>query len=355
MKRVLRYFIRGVLLVAFPLVVIAGAVYFYATGGRYVTTENAYVKAEIIGISPEIDGRVSAVSVVDNQFVETGALLFEIDRAPFEIELAAAEAELNNVLQHIAALRAHYLEGQMQLVAAAELVRYLALEYERQEQLQTKGIGARAKYEAAEHGLAMAHREIAVIEERNRIVVAELAGDPDQPAERHPLFQLALAARDRAALDLERTRVHAPASGYLSNVVLEAGEHIQAGEPVFALVASGNPWVEANLKEVHLTYVEVGQQATVVVDAYPDLTWTASIESISPATGAEFALLPPQNATGNWVKVVQRIPVRLHLIPAPGAPLLRAGMTVTVSIDTKHERDIKAIVDSVLARTLNRE
>jgi membrane fusion protein (multidrug efflux system) len=355
MKRVLRYFIRGVLLVVVPMLVIAGAVYFYATGGRYVTTENAYVKAEIIGISPEIDGRVSAIPVIDNQFVETGQLLFEIDRASFEIELAAAEAELANVLQHLASLRAHYREGQMELMAAGEKVRYLALEYERQEQLQTKGIGARANYEAAEHGLTMAHREIAVIEERNRMVVAQLAGDPDRAPERHPLFLLALADRDRAALELTRTQVFAPASGYLSNVVLETGEHIEAGQPVFALVASGDTWVEANLKEVHLTHVEVGQQATIVVDAYPDITWTATIESISPATGAEFALLPPQNATGNWVKVVQRVPVRLQLVPTPGAPPLRAGMTVTVSIDTKHERDIKAIVDSVLARTLQNE
>ncbi len=243
----------------------------------------------------------------------------------------------------------------MEMQAAHERVRYLRIEYERQEQLLNKGIGTRAKFEAAEHDLAMAVRTIAVIEERIRTVVAELAGDPNLPVERHPRFLRARAALERAALDLEHTAVYAPAAGYLSNVVLEAGEHLEAGDPVFALVASGDTWVEANLKEVHLTYVEVGQLATIVVDAYPDLVWNATIESISPATGAEFALLPPQNATGNWVKVVQRVPVRLVLEPVPGAPPLRAGMTVTVSIDTHHERDLKAIVDSVLARTLTSE
>ena len=355
MRKLGRFLLRSILLVVVPLVVIAGAVYLYAIGGRYVTTENAYVKTDIITISAEIDGRVSFVPVVDNQFVEIGTLLFEMDRTPFEIELAAAQAEIASVRQYVNALRARHREGEMEMRAAHERVRYLRIEYERQEQLLAKGIGARTKFEAAEHGLAMAEREIAVIEERIRTVVAELAGDPNLPVERHPRFLRALAAHDRAALDLVRTAVLAPADGFLSNVVLEAGEHIEAGDPVFALVASGDTWIEANLKEVHLTYVEVGQLATIVVDAYPDLVWNATVESISPATGAEFALLPPQNATGNWVKVVQRVPVHLVLEPAPGAPTLRAGMTVTVSIDTHHERDLKAIIDGVLARTLTGE
>lgn len=355
MKKFGRFLLRFFLLVMVPLAAIAGAVYVYATGGRYVTTENAYVKANIITISAEIDGRVSFVPVVNNQLVEAGTLLFEIDRAPFEIELAAAEAEIAAVRQYVEALRSRHREGEMEMRAARERVRYLGIEFERQEQLLTKGIGTRTKFEAAEHDLTMAERAIAVIEERIRTVVAELAGDPNLPVERHPRFLRALAALDRATLDLERTAVHAPAAGYLSNVVLEAGEHVEAGEPVFALVASGDTWVEANLKEVHLTYVEVGQLATIVVDAYPDLVWNAVIESISPATGAEFALLPPQNATGNWVKVVQRIPVRLRLEALPGAPRLRAGMTVEVSIDTRRERELKAIIDGVLARTLTSE
>ena len=355
MKKFGRFLLRFFLLVLVPLAAVAGAVYVYATGGRYVTTENAYVKANIITISAEIDGRVSFVPVVNNQFVEAGDLLFEIDRAPFEIELAAAEAEIASVRHYVEALRARHREGEMEMRAAYERVRYLGVEFERQEQLLAKGIGARAKFEAAEHDLVMAERAIAVIEERIRTVVAELAGDPNLPVERHPRFLQAMTARERAALDLDRTAVHAPAAGHLSNVVLEAGEHVEAGDPIFALVASGNTWVEANLKEIHLTYVEVGQLATIVVDAYPDLVWNAVIESISPATGAEFALLPPQNATGNWVKVVQRVPVRLRLEDVPGAPRLRAGMTVEVSIDTRRERDLKAIIDGVLARTLNSE
>ena len=311
------------------------------------------MKADIINISPDIDGRVARVLVSDNQPVDDGQLLFEIDPEPYEIALAAAEAEIAAVRQRVASLRAHYREGELEVAAADERIRFLTIEYERQQQLESKGIGARARLEEAEHDLAMARRRIDVLREQNAMVLAELGGSPAAPVERHPLYLQAQARRDRAALELSYTTIHAPAAGSLSNVALEVGEYVEAGEPVFALVASDTPWIEVNLKEIHLAHVAVGQRATVVVDAYPDLVWNATVDSISPATGAEFALLPPQTATGNWVKVVQRVPVRLVLAKTLDPSILRAGMTVTVSIDTERERDLAAMVEGVLARTLN--
>ena len=169
------------------------------------------------------------------------------------------------------------------------------------------------------------------------------------------MYLAALAARDRAALSLSHTLVPAPVSGTLSQVGLEVGEYIEAGDPVFALVATNDLWIEVNLKEVDLTHILAGQEATVVVDAYPDETWRARVVGISPATGAEFALLPPQNATGNWVKVVQRVPLRLELEPDHDLARLRSGMTVSVSIDTGHTRDLNALVQGVLADVLPSE
>ncbi len=361
MIRAARYLLRGFLLVAVPAGILALAGLIYAAGGRYVTTENAYVKADIINISPNIDGRVEQVLVTDNQRVDAGQLLFELDPEPFEIALAAARAEIAGVRQNIESLRAHYRQGELEIAAARERARYLTLEFERQVTLEAKGIGVRAKFEAAEHDLSMARRHGDALGERNRMILADLGGSPSAPIERHPLYMRAVAVADQAALDLSNSRVIAPIDGYLTNVVLEAGEYVEAGDPVFALVALEAPWIEVNLKEIHLTHISVGQAATVVADAYPEREWRATVQSISPATGAEFALLPPQNSTGNWVKVVQRVPLRLELEDAAGAPPLRAGMTVTVSIDTKRKRDvgaeiaqmIDAMIDKVQALTLS--
>ncbi|MFP6729262.1 MAG: HlyD family secretion protein [Alphaproteobacteria bacterium] len=361
MKRVARYLLRGFLLVAVPLGVLVLAGLIYAAGGRYVTSENAYVKAAIINISPDVDGRVERVLVTDNQRIDAGQLLFEIDPAPFEIALAAGDADMAAVRQQIESLRAGYRQGELEIAAAGERAQYLILEYERQVKLETKGIGVRAKLEAAEHDLSMARRHVDTLRERNRMILADLGGNPAAPVESHPLYRQATARRDQAALALSHSSVIAPLAGFLSGVSLEAGEYVEAGDPVFALVASGSPWIEVNLKEIHLTHVAVGQSATVVVDAYPDRVWRARIDSISPATGAEFALLPPQNSTGNWVKVVQRVPLRLALEEEAGAPPLRAGMTVTVSIDTKRKRDvgkeiaklIGVLVDRVEAFTIS--
>jgi len=168
-------------------------------------------------------------------------------------------------------------------------------------------------------------------------MAAQLGGDPNRPIDQHPLVREKRAERDRAALDLARTTILAPAGGTAVNLRLQPGEHIKAATALFAMVSIGRPWVEANFKETELTHVRPGHAATVVLDIYPDITWAAEVESISPATGAEFALLPPQNASGNWIKVVQRLPVCLKLLPRPGEPPLRAGMTATVRVDTGRE------------------
>ena len=339
-------------MIGVPVIVVIVGLWFYAHGGRYVTAENAYVKADIVHVGSEVDGRVSRLFVNDYQVVEAGQPLFQIDPELFGIALAAAEAELNNVRQHLDALAAEYRQGLATIAAAEERIRYLKLEHERQKTLQASGNGTRVKLEEAEHELAMARRDVATLTQQNLMVLAEMGGGPDLPAEEHPMFLAALAERDKVALDLAHSLVAAPMSGTLSQVELEVGEYVEAGDPVFALVATGAPWIEVNLKEVDLTYIRAGQTATVVVDAYPDEEWHARVDGISPATGAEFALLPPQNATGNWVKVVQRVPLRLELEPDHDLTRLRSGMTVSVSIDTGHSRDLGAVVRGVLADVL---
>jgi len=186
------------------------------------------------------------------------------------------------------------------------------------------------------------------VEERINRVLASLGGDPQFPVERHPRYQEAKAAYDAAALDLSRSQVRASTPGVVSNMKLQTGEYVEARKPVFSLIHSGPVWIEANFKETQLTYMTVGQPATVVADAYPDVQWKAVVDTIAPATGAEFAVLPPQNATGNWVKVVQRLPVRVRVEQPSDLPQLRAGMTVTVSVDTGRSRGLPKSVQRLI-------
>jgi len=339
--RLRRGLTRFVLLIGFPLLVVAAGVYFYAQGGRYVDTENAYVKANIIAVSAHVPGRVVEVWVEDNQRVSAGELLFRVDPRRHEVAVAEAEARIQDVQTEIESLRADYREILVREREARERQRFLGRQLERQQRLIARKLGSQEAHDQAAHELGMARYRVKAITEQKRRVLASLAGHPDLPIEQHPRYQLAEAAREQAVINIEDTTVTAPAAGVISNMTLQAGEFAEEGEALFSLIESAPAWIEANLKETQLTHVRPGQPATVVVDAHPDRTWDAVVTAIAPATGAEFSLLPPQNATGNWVKVVQRVPVTLELIDDVAASGLRAGMTVTVNIDTGHRRNIR--------------
>lgn len=332
--------VRFVLLVLVPLVAIAAAAYVYAITGRYVTTENAYVKATKIEVASNIDGRVAAVHVAENQRVREGDVLIELDRRPHEIALAQAEAELARARSQIEQMRVDYYAALAELAETKAGISHLESQNARYSSLSKRGIAASAKYEEVQADLMAAKRRVATQEERVRQALVAIGGDADRPAEQHPIYLAAEAARDDALLKLDYTRIVAPLDGVASALTLDEGEYVEAGDAIFALVDDTRPWIEANLKETQLTHVREGQRVDVELDAYPGVVWEAEVGSIAPATGAEFSILPPQNASGNWVKVVQRVPVRLRLKPNPDRPPLRAGMTAEISIDTEHEREL---------------
>ncbi len=332
--------VRLALLVAVPFVLalIGGAVWLH--GGRTVGTEDAYVKADIAQIAPEVSGRVVAVLVRDHEAVEAGAPLLKIDPAPFRLQLDKAEAELDNARTTVETARAQWLETRSELGEVESQADYLSRQATRQQALAATGTTSVTKLEEAQNAAAVAKDRIGVVKRRLARMLAALVGNPDIATDDHPLVRERRAERDRAALDLARTTIAAPIGGTAVNVKLQPGEQVRAMTPLFVVVAKTRPWVEANMKETDLTYVEPGQKARVVLDIYPDFAWAAEVDSISPATGAEFAILPPQNASGNWVKVVQRLPVRVRLLPHTGEPPLRAGMTATVTIEIGRQRSL---------------
>jgi membrane fusion protein (multidrug efflux system) len=326
---------RFVLLGLVLLVGIGVGAWLLFSGGRYIETDNAYVKAVRIQISPEISGKVAAVLVEENQLVDKGAELFRLDDEPLRIGLAKADAELALIRDQIDAMRAtlrQNLELQKQEAANVE---FAEREFKRQSSLVASRVAAEARLDEARTRLDVALQRVSVLKQEAGKLLADLSGDPDIKAEEHPRFRMTLQTRNQMALDLRRAVVHAPTRAIVGRLdQIRSGGYVRAGMPALNLVAVEEIWIEANLKESQLTKVRQGQPVTFTVDAYPGIEWKGKVESLSPATGAEFSILPPQNATGNWVKVVQRLPVRLAIEPDAAKPPLRMGMSAIVSIDT---------------------
>jgi membrane fusion protein (multidrug efflux system) len=344
-----RTILRLFLLVVVPAGAIIAGGYWYGVTGRYIKTENAYVKTNIIAVSADIDGRVTEVFVSENQKVSKDDLLFRMDSNSYNMAVRMAESQRETVRQNISATRAEYYQIMAEIEEKKSNVIYYQQEAKRQRKLIKKAITTRAKLDAAEYNLTAAKKEVATRRQKVRTVLAKLGGNPARSFGEHPDFMMAEAQLSMAEMNLGYTEIRAPIDGIVTRLKLESGEWVESGEPAFGLISVDKVWVEANLKETQLTHVKENQKVKVELDAYPNELWEARVASISPATGAEFSVLPPQNASGNWVKVVQRLPVRIEIEQKKGQPLLRAGMTASVSIDTNHKRELWGTLKSLIA------
>jgi membrane fusion protein (multidrug efflux system) len=328
------------------------AVAYYLLTGRYVSTDDSSVQAAQSSISTNVPGRVVELDVRDNQTVHRGQVLFRLDDRPFTIAVEDAQAKLAAARMQIGAAKATYRQQLASLAAARATLAYQQHEFERQQHLLQSGISSRAQFELAQHALELAQSQLASSQQQVGSVLALLGGNADLPVDQHPVVQEAQAALDKANLDLSYTVVKAPDDGIAAKVEqLQVGDYITAATPVFSLISNHDVWVEANFKEDELTYMRPGQSAEVRIDAYPSRRFKARVTSLSPGTGAQFSLLPPENATGNWVKVVQRVPVRLQMDDQDldGVPL-HAGLSVVVTVDTEHRRHLFGIGGAAVAQ-----
>ena len=331
--------LRMLLLVALPaFLVVAGGI-FYLMGGRYISTDNAYVGAQKVLITPEISGKVVDVKVREGQHVKKGDELFSLDAHPYQTIVAQAESKLSDARISYDNLKTN-LASLTQLVDLAEKsVALKQKDVERKSKLVQSQAGSAADVDKAASDMVAAQLQLRYAKQQRDNTLNQLRGDPDLPLEKFPAYEQAKAALDHAQRDLDHTTLRAPIDGMATQVDnIQLGRYVSAGSPVFSIIDDTAPWVEANPKETDITYLRIGQKATIDVDSFPDRSFHGTVQSVSPGTGAQFSILPPQNASGNWVKVVQRVPVRIVFDKDQDLSLLRAGMSATVEIDTHHSR-----------------
>jgi membrane fusion protein (multidrug efflux system) len=340
--------LRRPLLVGGPLLVAIGALALYLHGGRWASTDDAYVKADIASIATDVPGTVASIAVHNDQHVAAGDVLYRLDDTPYRLAYEGAKAALESTADQIASFQKLYRNQMASVQTAKTDVAYYKITTQRATDLLRSAAGTQATLDQAHHDLQSAQNRVDAAQLQADSLLAYLGGSADLPVERYPQYLKAKAALDKAARDLDHTTVRAPAAGVVTNVdALQVGNVMAAGQSAFSLVASDHVWIEGNFKETDLTHVRPGNKAEISVDTYPDVEWTAQVETISPATGAQFSVLPAQNSSGNWVKVVQRIPVRLRVETPDGAPTLRAGMSVVIDVDTGHKRTFGGLIDGL--------
>ena len=391
---------RFILLIFIPLMTIMFILGFFYSLGRYITTENAYIKAPIISIQSQIPGRVKTVFVKDNQKVKKGQKLFKIDTAKLKFDLSEQKQNLLTIKKEIDNRKSKYNEAteeiklaeeeikyyllkmrraksliNVEIKLAEEKVKYHQLEFNRIKNLVNKGVGLKSKldeeqylyqsainnlkavklnsnFEEIKHSYTSSKQKLKIINDKANTILTTLNGDAELKFDEHPLYLKHLSKLEQISFDIEQSTIFAEQDGIIAQMNLEEGEYIDIGKVLFAIVDEKNAWLEANLKETELTNIKVNQSAVFTPDAYPNNSWNAKVESISPATGSEFSILPPQNSSGNWVKVVQRVPVKIAIgssiinenIQNNSKKDLRVGMSVSVTIDTKYKRDVPFII-----------
>jgi membrane fusion protein (multidrug efflux system) len=331
--------------VVLPLVALIAGLTFYLNGGRYVTTDDAYVGAQKVLITPDISGRIEKIVVREGQQVNEGDVLFEFDPVPFRLAAQQARATLDQTRTTYDNLKANIrIYGDM-IDLAQQGVELKRRDVDRKTSLAKSNFGSQLDLDNSANALVTASAQLEFLKQQMSSSKTQLLGNPDLPIEQFPPYAQAKAALDQAERNLDHTVMRAPMAGIATQVdQIQLGRFVAVGTPVFSVIDTAKPWVDANLKESDFTYVGVGQPVSIDVDAFPDHVFKGTIGSLSPGTGAQFAILPPQNATGNFVKVVQRVPVRIYFDGNDKyVQKLKAGMSAYTTIDTEHHRSLAAM------------
>ena len=342
----MRRYRRVLLLVVLPLVALIAGLTFYLNGGRYVTTDDAYVGAQKVLITSDVSGKIISVTVKEGQQVSTGDTLFQIDPVPFQLAVAQARARLEDAKANHDNLVANVALYSQTLEIVNAGIALKQKDVERKNALVKSLAGSQLDLDNSATALVTVQAQRQLVTQQRSNALNQLLGNPELPLEQFPAYMQAKAALDDAQRNLDLTTVRAPMNGVATQVEqIQLGRFVMAGAPVFSVIDVSNPWVDANPKESDFTYVAVGQSVTLDVDAFPNHVFKGTVGSLSPGTGAQFAILPPQNATGNFVKVVQRVPVRIYFDETDKyVRKLKAGMSVYATIDTGHQRSLAGLL-----------